>query len=42
LKPCFVNSKGKIIGMDEILEGGLSHATVMSCEGTAGAVEAAK
>lgn len=40
----FVNSKGKkIIGWDEILEGGLApNATVMSWRGTEGAVEAAK
>ena len=40
----FVNSKGKkIIGWDEILEGGLApNATVMSWRGTAGAVQAAK
>ena len=40
----FVNSKGKkIIGWDEILEGGLApNATVMSWRGTKGAVEAAK
>lgn len=40
----FVNSKGrKIIGWDEILEGGLApNATVMSWRGTQGAVEAAK
>jgi hexosaminidase len=39
----FVNNKGKkIIGWDEILEGGLApNATVMSWRGTAGAVEAA-
>jgi hexosaminidase len=40
----FLNSKGKkIIGWDEILEGGLApNATVMSWRGTQGAVEAAK
>jgi len=40
----FVNSKGKkIIGWDEILEGGLApNATVMSWRGTQGAVKAAK
>jgi len=40
----FINSKGKkIIGWDEILEGGLApNATVMSWRGTQGAVEAAK
>ncbi|MDC8005260.1 beta-N-acetylhexosaminidase [Aureisphaera galaxeae] len=40
----FVNSKGKkIIGWDEILEGGLApNATVMSWRGTQGAVQAAK
>ncbi|MDT0555677.1 beta-N-acetylhexosaminidase [Patiriisocius hiemis] len=40
----FVNSKGKkIIGWDEILEGGLApNATVMSWRGTEGAVTAAK
>jgi hexosaminidase len=40
----FVNSKGKkIIGWDEILEGGLApNATVMSWRGTEGAVEAAR
>lgn len=40
----FVNSKGKkIIGWDEILEGGLApNATVMSWRGTTGGVEAAK
>jgi len=40
----FINSKGKkIIGWDEILEGGLApNATVMSWRGTSGAVEAAK
>lgn len=40
----FVNSKGKkIIGWDEILEGGLApNATVMSWRGTEGAVSAAK
>lgn len=40
----FVNSKGrKIIGWDEILEGGLSEtATVMSWRGEAGGIEAAK
>lgn len=40
----FVNSKGKkIIGWDEILEGGLApNATVMSWRGTQGAVDAAK
>jgi len=40
----FVNSKGKkIIGWDEILEGGLApHATVMSWRGTQGGIEAAK
>ena len=40
----FVNSNGKkIIGWDEILEGGLApNATVMSWRGTEGAVEAAK
>ncbi|MEM7085883.1 MAG: family 20 glycosylhydrolase [Bacteroidota bacterium] len=40
----FVNSKGKkIIGWDEILEGGLApNATVMSWRGMEGAVEAAK
>lgn len=40
----FINSKGrKIIGWDEILEGGLApNATVMSWRGTKGAVEAAK
>ena len=39
----FVNSKGKkIIGWDEILEGGLApNATIMSWRGTEGAVEAA-
>ena len=39
----FVNSKGKrIIGWDEILEGGLApNATVMSWRGTEGAVQAA-
>lgn len=40
----FVSSKGKkIIGWDEILEGGLSeNATVMSWRGEAGGIEAAK
>ncbi|SOE20164.1 hexosaminidase [Spirosomataceae bacterium TFI 002] len=40
----FVSSKGKkIIGWDEILEGGLSpNATVMSWRGVAGGIEAAK
>ncbi len=40
----FVSSKGKkIIGWDEILEGGLSeNATVMSWRGTKGGIEAAK
>lgn len=40
----FINSKGrKMIGWDEILEGGLSpNATVMSWRGTQGAVAAAK
>ena len=40
----FVNSKGKkIIGWDEILEGGLApNATVMSWRGTIGGIEAAK
>ena len=40
----YINSKGKkIIGWDEILEGGLApNATVMSWRGTAGAVTAAK
>jgi len=40
----FVNSKGKkIIGWDEILEGGLApEATVMSWRGTTGGIEAAK
>lgn len=40
----FVNSKGrKIIGWDEILEGGLApDATVMSWRGEAGGIEAAK
>jgi hexosaminidase len=40
----FVNSKGKkIIGWDEILEGGLSeNATVMSWRGTEGGIAAAK
>jgi hexosaminidase len=40
----YINSKGKkIIGWDEILEGGLApNATVMSWRGTKGAVEAAK
>ena len=40
----FVNSKGrKIIGWDEILEGGLApNATVMSWRGTKGAITAAK
>lgn len=40
----FVNSKGKkIIGWDEILEGGLApNATVMSWRGTQGAIDAAK
>ena len=40
----FVNSKGKkIIGWDEILEGGLApNATVMSWRGTQGGIEAAK
>ncbi|MEG1684697.1 MAG: beta-N-acetylhexosaminidase [Bacteroides sp.] len=40
----FVNSKGrKIIGWDEILEGGLSKtATVMSWRGSKGGIEAAK
>ncbi|MEM7186496.1 MAG: beta-N-acetylhexosaminidase [Bacteroidota bacterium] len=40
----FVNSKGKkIIGWDEILEGGLApNATVMSWRGTQGAIEAAQ
>jgi len=40
----FINSKGKkIIGWDEILEGGLApNATVMSWRGTNGAIEAAK
>ena len=40
----FINSKGKrLIGWDEILEGGLApNATVMSWRGTAGGIEAAK
>ncbi|MCJ7552588.1 MAG: family 20 glycosylhydrolase, partial [Ignavibacteriaceae bacterium] len=40
----FVNSKGKrIIGWDEILEGGLApEATVQSWQGTKGAIDAAK
>ena len=40
----FINSKGrKIIGWDEILEGGLApNATVMSWQGTAGGIAAAK
>lgn len=40
----FINSKGKkIIGWDEILEGGLApNATVMSWRGTEGGIEAAK
>ncbi|RMA66107.1 beta-N-acetylhexosaminidase [Ulvibacter antarcticus] len=40
----FLNSKGKkIIGWDEILEGGLApNATVMSWRGTSGGIEAAK
>lgn len=40
----FINSKGKkIIGWDEILEGGLApQATVMSWRGTAGGIEAAE
>ncbi|MEY4739938.1 MAG: hypothetical protein RLZZ05_1322 [Bacteroidota bacterium] len=40
----FITSKGrKLLGWDEILEGGLSpNATVMSWRGTAGGVEAAK
>ncbi len=40
----YLNSKGKkIIGWDEILEGGLApNATVMSWRGTQGAIEAAK
>ncbi len=40
----FLNSKGKkIIGWDEILEGGLApNATVMSWRGTQGAIDAAK
>ena len=40
----FVNSKGKkIIGWDEILEGGLApNATVMSWRGTQGGIDAAK
>lgn len=40
----FINSKGrKMIGWDEILEGGLApNATVMSWRGTAGGIEAAK
>lgn len=40
----FLNSKGrKIIGWDEILEGGLApNATVMSWRGTQGGIEAAK
>jgi hexosaminidase len=40
----FISSKGrKLLGWDEILEGGLSpNATVMSWRGTAGGVEAAK
>ena len=40
----FVNAKGrKIIGWDEILEGGLApNATVMSWRGTQGGIEAAK
>ena len=40
----FLNGKGrKIIGWDEILEGGLSKtATVMSWRGSAGGIEAAK
>lgn len=40
----YVNSKGrKIIGWDEILEGGLAeHAAVMSWRGTEGGIEAAK
>jgi hexosaminidase len=40
----FINSKGKkVIGWDEILEGGLApNATVMSWRGTKGGIEAAK
>jgi hexosaminidase len=40
----FLNSKGKrLIGWDEILEGGLApNATVMSWRGTAGGIEAAR
>ncbi|RYF96497.1 MAG: beta-N-acetylhexosaminidase, partial [Chitinophagaceae bacterium] len=40
----YINSKGKkIIGWDEILEGGLApNATVMSWRGEAGGIEAAK
>lgn len=40
----FINSKGKkLIGWDEILEGGLApEATVMSWRGTAGGIEAAR
>ena len=40
----YINSKGrKIIGWDEILEGGLApNATVMSWRGNAGGIEAAK
>ena len=40
----YINSKGKrIIGWDEILEGGLApNATVMSWRGTSGAIQAAK
>ena len=40
----FINSKGrKIIGWDEILEGGLApNATVMSWRGTEGGIEAAR
>ena len=40
----FINAKGKkLIGWDEILEGGLSdNATVMSWRGTEGGIEAAK
>lgn len=40
----YINAKGKkIIGWDEILEGGLApNATVMSWRGTAGGIEAAK
>ncbi|HMG15573.1 MAG TPA: family 20 glycosylhydrolase [Saprospiraceae bacterium] len=40
----FINSKGrKLIGWDEILEGGLApNATVMSWRGTSGGIEAAK